>query len=213
MIRPNKKQLALVWNCIEMLETYREVYSTFGNDISKQYKLNEGDQRFWQNTLYEPLVASNLIHDDRFFVPDGTAKNYGLGNDFVATKMNYCNIMYQLYKTAACGLEFEVYDETATLVIDCIRMLEPYIYTIAGHAAGHEKVRKMGPDDIRKWQEVFLPKLVRGGPFLPDGTFFSTGASAHDIPNCGIGADGLYHEAAIPHFLSQCYKYLLKNAV
>jgi len=209
MILINNSERELVDKAINFMESFYNIYQEMGS-ANKTFTFPKNEKDMWIRGLYPHLVEKNIIYDDRFFVPDHSTPKMGIGNDGAGNKLEYCNIIYQLYKMAASSVKSFKQDTVITNIIACIRMLEAYTYYfVVNKSAEVSKALNLSGNDMKAWKEIYLPRLVANN-ILKDAIFFDKNAD-QSSSNYGIGADGSFHNTELLHFLSQCYKYLYQH--
>lgn len=194
-----KELMGKLVETILFMEQFYDVMKKNSTNHSFQFTMNESQKKKWLSDYYPALVSSNIVVDDRFFFPDGRCKNYGVGNDGIMSVSNYCNFMYQLYKTLVnfTGSVWQADKE----ILACIYMLEPYVWYYVGKS-DITNVMGMSDEHMKLWKEQFYPDLVESKK-IPDYSFFD-----EENKNTGIGADGYFNGTELLHFLYQCYKYI-----
>lgn len=200
-----RKEYALIITCIDFLCQYEGKMRGHHGDFNSTAVSMTGTQlQQWKDLFYPELVQSDIINDDRFFYPDGTKPNYGIGNDGIMKVYDYCNIMYQLYKKAVLYSENTV--DQNNKVLACVRMLEPYTFYFMSNwkDAG---VVTLSADHMNRWKNDFYPNLVKA-KIIPDTSFFDP---EEKNKNYGIGEDGSFYGAELLHFLYECYRYIGKE--
>lgn len=196
-----KQQKDLIEQCTAMFENYYEKMKGHKGDHSLKISLTDSDKKHWLEEFYPQLMSNDLIIDDRFFYPDGRNKNWGVGNDGIMLISDFCNIMYQLYKTLCCST-CTVSDEDK-VIVSCIRMLEPYVeYCV--NTTEMSKITTLSTTHMKSWKDEYYPKLVETKK-IHDTDFFD---SEEKNKNYGIGQDGKFNSTELLHFLYECYKYL-----
>lgn len=196
----------LIIECIDLFEAnYRSVVIELGMNFTSPVKLKPDHMEQWMKTYYPKLVKSNIIMDDRFFCPDGLKPEWGVGNDGIFTKFEYCNFLYRLAELTVDNSVPK--NEETNLVIECILMLEPYINYFAAKA-NEGKALSLGVGDLNLWNKEYYIKLVASN-LIPDDVFFDKSGRSK---NLGIGNDGKFQGTELLHFLYECYLYLLKKS-
>lgn len=199
MIFTDRETRELIKECITMLETYRDEMCNLGGNTDTLVQLKEPHKKVWMEKYYPQLVQTGIIVDDRYFYPDGSVPNWGIGNDSTMNKSDYCQLLYQLYKAKTVG----GYPTTAeeVLVVKCIRMLEPYHYYFV-NKQNSGAAKRLSKNHMTQWENIYYPELVYKG-IICDNLFFDhSGTHKH----MGIGTDGCFTGAELHHFLYEAYK-------
>lgn len=196
------KQLAV--KCVQMLETYLEEVKKLPNNNKKMLTLAGSDMTDWKNTYYPQLSQSGKIRDGVFFQSPLKDLRYGIGNDGVATKLEYLQFLWSAYKFILG--DFPASGETLTRVKGCIKMLEPYAAKFESQGTGISTCFELNKEDMEKWKSEYYPKLSESG-MVPDASYFGSTA------NMGIGNDGQFYAEEFCHFLFRLYRqaYIILN--
>lgn len=193
-------------SCISMLEKYYDKVAAL--DGNGTVSLVPADKKAWLEDYYPSLVLNGpKIPDDCFFYPDGNHPDFGIGNDAIMGKYDYCNFMYRCYalivdlSPARLQKMSVVGDLAKVAVLDCFIMVDKYVAQLVGNPFAPSL--RFSEKDMKIWKENFYPMLVASGR-IPDGRFFG----AENASNMGIGSDGVFTGCELLHFLYECEKYL-----
>jgi adenosine deaminase CECR1 len=198
--------------CAAMFEGYYDEVKADGPKSDKKlHALNTDDMAMWKKYYYDMVKKADIV-DGEFFNND---PSYGVGNDGTFVKVEYCNIMYRLYKYLYNRRRSEkphiLKDKKGetNVVNKCIDVLEKYVDYFKGKGTSYNLTTGMLPDDTKTWKEECYPQLTALNLF-PDGSFFG---DVHANANYGVGADGVFSSMELLHFLYQCYKFKFYNYI
>jgi adenosine deaminase len=198
--------------CAAMFEGYYDEVKADGPQSDKKlHTLNTDDMAMWKNYYYNLVKKENII-DGSFF---NNNSSYGVGDDGSFVKVEYCNIMYRLYKYLYNRRQSEkapvLKDKKGetNVVNKCIDVLEKYVEYFQGKGTSYNTAINMSSADTKTWKEECYPELSVLNLF-PDGSFFG---DVHANANYGVGADGKFSSMELLHFLYQCYKFKFYNYI
>lgn len=83
-------------DCATMIDKYADTFSQ--KDPRKSQSFNEKDMKRWKEVYHPTLVGEGLILDDRYFTPDGSRPEFGIGNDGSFSRNDYFQFAYRVFK-------------------------------------------------------------------------------------------------------------------
>ncbi len=215
------EQIKVLYDCALMMEKY---IACFPKE-KKSVTLKEADMKQWKTEFHPKLVQSGLILDDKFFEPNGDHPIRGIGNDGKFSEVEYLQFMFRVYhdlyliesikreainqrnKEEGMPLKKMVKRENWTpqrikFLQDCAIMIDKYPDTFS--KKDPDKKQLFNEKDMKRWKEIYRPKLVEEGLILDDKYFAPNG----DHPEIGIGNDGLFSRLDYFQFSYRVFKEL-----
>lgn len=201
--KSSREEFDKMQECANMLEKYIAFFPKETGCVN----LDPQDMERWKNDFFKTLVHGGPeLPDDQFYSGDKeVVSDLGIGSDGRFACEELFQFLFRLYKAMVAykvqSAGVSAVQQNADL-FGCAEMLEKYV---ARFPKAKGCVMFEG-QDAADWKDRYFPKLVDGGPKLPDYAFFNPSDK-----NYGIGLDCNFHACELFQFLYRLYKEIMKR--